>query len=71
MHNFLEQGKDMAWIAEHYHIDIPLTRALCLEGKTDQERFVELGWRLGLHEHPESFRLGTHIIEYIGISTTY
>jgi len=25
MHNFLEQGKDMAWIADHYHIDIPLT----------------------------------------------
>jgi len=43
---------------------------LCLEGKTDQERFEELGWRLGLHEHPESFRVGTHIIEYIGISTT-
>ena len=21
MHNFLEQGKDMAWIADHYHID--------------------------------------------------
>ena len=21
MHNFLEQGKDMAWIADHYHIE--------------------------------------------------
>jgi len=47
MHNFLEQGKDMAWIADHYHIDIPLTWALCLEGKTNQERFKEeLGWGL-------------------------
>ncbi len=71
MHNFMEQGKDMAWIADHYHIEIPLTWALCLEKKTDQERFEELGWRLGLHEHPESFRVGTHMIEYIGISTTY
>ncbi len=42
MHNFLEQGKDMAWIADHYHINIPLTWALCLEGKTDQERFEEV-----------------------------
>jgi len=46
MHSFLEQGKDMAWIADHYHIGIPLTWALCLEGKTDQERFEGLGWGL-------------------------
>jgi len=46
INNFLEQGRDMAWIAEHYNIDIPLAWALRLEGKTDQERFQELGWGL-------------------------
>jgi len=36
----------MEYIASHYHMDLPLVWALRLEGKTDQEKFKELGWGL-------------------------
>jgi len=36
----------MDYIARHYHMDLALAWALGLEGKTDQERFKELGWGL-------------------------
>ena len=36
----------MDYIARHYHMDLPLVWALRLEGKTDQEKFKELGWGL-------------------------
>lgn len=42
----LSQGHDMDYIARHYHMDIALAWALRLEGKTDQEKFKELGWGL-------------------------
>jgi len=44
--NLLSQGRDMDYIARHYHIDLPLAWAIRLEGKTGQERFEELGWGL-------------------------
>ena len=44
--NLASQGRNMDYIARHYHIDLPLTWAIRLEGKTDQERFKELGWGL-------------------------
>ena len=46
MHNLLSQGHDMDYIARHYHMDLALAWALRLEGKTDQEKFKELGWGL-------------------------
>ncbi len=46
MHNLLSQGHDMDYIARHYNMDLPLVWALRLEGKTDQEKFKELGWGL-------------------------
>jgi len=33
----------MEYIARHYNMDLPLVWALRLEGKTDQEKFKELG----------------------------
>jgi transcriptional regulator with XRE-family HTH domain len=42
----LSQGRDMAYIAGHYNMDLALAWALRLEGKTDQEKFNELGWGL-------------------------
>jgi len=42
----LSQGHDMEYIARHYHMDLALAWALRLEGKTDQEKFKELGWGL-------------------------
>ncbi len=44
--NLLSQGRNMDYIARHYHIDLPLAWAIHLEGKTGQERFEELGWGL-------------------------
>jgi len=44
--NLLSQGRDMDYIAEHYHMDLALAWALRLEGKPDQEKFKELGWGL-------------------------
>jgi len=46
INNLLSQGRDMDYIARHYHMDLPLVWALRLEGKTDQEKFKELGWGL-------------------------
>ncbi len=39
----LAQGHDMEYIAAHDHMDLALAWALRLEGKTDQEKFKELG----------------------------
>jgi hypothetical protein len=36
--NLLTQGREMDYIARHYHIDLALTWALGLEGKTDQKK---------------------------------
>ena len=44
--NLLSQGHDMDYIARHYNMDLTLAWALRLEGKTDQEKFKELGWGL-------------------------
>ena len=44
--NLLSQGRDMDYIAEHYHLDLALDRSLHLEGKANQEKFKELGWGL-------------------------
>ena len=44
--NLLSQGRDMDYIARHYHMDLALAWALCLEGRTDQEKLKELGWGL-------------------------
>jgi len=44
--NLLSQGRDMEYIARHYNMDLALVWALRLEGKTDQEKFKELGWGL-------------------------
>jgi transcriptional regulator with XRE-family HTH domain len=40
--NLVSQGRDMDYIARHYHMDLALAWALRLEGKTDQEKFKEL-----------------------------
>ncbi|WP_304511923.1 MerR family transcriptional regulator [Desulfobacula sp.] len=42
----LAQGHDMEYIAAHYQMDLALTWAIRLHGKTDQEKFKELGWGL-------------------------
>ncbi|MBW2647961.1 MAG: MerR family transcriptional regulator [Deltaproteobacteria bacterium] len=42
----LSQGRDMEYIARHYNMDLALVWTLRLEGKTDQEKFKELGWGL-------------------------
>jgi DNA-binding XRE family transcriptional regulator len=44
--NLVFHGRDMDYIARHYHMDLALAWALRLEGKTDQEKFKELGWGL-------------------------
>ena len=44
--NLLSQGHDMDYIARHCHMDLALVWTLRLEGKTDQEKFKELGWGL-------------------------
>ncbi len=46
INNLLSQGRDMEYIARHYHMDMALAWALRLEEKTDKERFRELGWGL-------------------------
>ncbi|MBW2004631.1 MAG: hypothetical protein JRI72_08460 [Deltaproteobacteria bacterium] len=46
INNLLSQGRDMEYIARHYHMDLTLVWALRLEGKTDHEKFKELGWGL-------------------------
>ena len=42
----LSQGHDMEYIARHFRMDLPLAWALKLHGKTDREKFKELGWGL-------------------------
>ena len=42
----LSQGHNMKYIAAHYQMDLALTWAIRLQGKTDQEKFKELGWGL-------------------------
>jgi len=44
--NLLSQGHDMEYIASHNQMDLALTWAIRLHGKTDQEKFKELGWGL-------------------------
>ncbi len=44
--NLLNQGHDMDYIARHYNMDLALAWALRLKGKTDREKFKELGWGL-------------------------
>ncbi len=44
--NLLTQGRDMKYIAGHYNMELTLAWALRLQGKTDQEKFKELGWGL-------------------------
>jgi len=36
----------MKYIAGHYNMELALAWALRLQGKTDQEKFKELGWGL-------------------------
>jgi len=48
----LSEGHDMEYIASHYHMDLALAWSLRLEGKTDQEKFKELGWGLRTWDHP-------------------
>ena len=42
--SLLSQGHEMEYIARHYNMDLALVWTLRLEGKTDQEKFKELGW---------------------------
>ncbi len=46
INNLLTQGREMDYIARHYHMDLALAWSLHLEGKTDREKFKELGWGL-------------------------
>jgi transcriptional regulator with XRE-family HTH domain len=46
INTLLSRGHDMDYIARHFHMDLALAWALRLEGRTDQERFKELGWGL-------------------------
>jgi len=49
--NLLSQGRNMDYIARHYHIDLPLVWTIRLEGKIDQERLEELGWGVRTWDH--------------------
>jgi len=44
--NLPAQGRNVEYIARHYNMDLALVWALRLEGKTDQEKFKEIGWGL-------------------------
>ncbi|MDA3787687.1 MAG: hypothetical protein PF503_04250 [Desulfobacula sp.] len=46
--NLLTQGHNMEYIAAHYQMDLALTWAIRLQGKTDQEKFKELDWGQGI-----------------------
>ena len=46
INNLLTQGHTMEYIAAHYQMDLALTWAIRLQGKTDQEKFKDLGWGL-------------------------
>jgi len=51
INNLLFQGHDMKYIARHFHMDLALAWALRLKGKTDKEKFKELGWGLRTWDH--------------------
>ena len=42
--NLLSQGRDMDYIARHYHMDLALAWALRLGGKSDQEKLFTYLW---------------------------
>ncbi len=42
INTLLSQGRDMEYIARRYHMDLALTSALRLDGKSDQEHFEYL-----------------------------
>ena len=42
--SFLEQGKSMEWIADHYSLDMPLLWATRLQEKSDLERMEEVNF---------------------------
>ena len=44
--NLLKQGRDMAYIASHYHMDLALAWALRLSGLHDRDKFKALDWGL-------------------------
>ena len=44
--NLLSRGHTMEYIAAHFQMDLALAWAIRLQGKTDQEKFKELGWGL-------------------------
>ncbi len=41
----------MDYIAKHYYMDLAMAWALRLEGRTDREKFEELGWGLRPWDH--------------------
>ena len=44
--NLLSRGHTMEYIAAHLQMDLALAWAIRLQGKTDQEKFKDLGWGL-------------------------
>jgi hypothetical protein len=46
INNLLSKGHTMEYIAAHFQMDLALAWAIRLQGKTDQEKFRELGWGL-------------------------
>jgi DNA-binding XRE family transcriptional regulator len=44
--NLLSEGRTMDYIADYHSMDLALAWGIRLEGRTDQERFEELGWGL-------------------------
>ena len=51
MQKYLKQGRDVAWLAEHYGLDLQLVWAILLRGKSDLERFRLFGKAdLGSHQ---------------------
>ncbi len=49
--NLLTQGRDLGYIARHYHMDLALVWSIALEGKSDQDRFESLNWGLRTCDH--------------------
>ena len=63
----------MDYIVRHYHKDLALAWAIRLEGKTDQERFEELGWGLPREireSDSETYFTGGFVPGITGISMT-
>lgn len=71
---FFEKGKALSEIAEYYHLDLPLTWAIVLEGKEDLERLKKLAEANdGLNSTPRPYDVwnfaGSHSLfgyEYAG-----